>query len=141
MTAPALPRRALLLALTAAALAACSSFAPPRDGGPPPVVFVHGNGDSAALWTTTVWRFESNGWPRDRLHALDVPYPQSRDLDDKPQPGRSSTAEHRSFLAAEVERVLKATWRAPAPTSQHSTTRAARASRSRPDRSLSLIHI
>ena len=34
----------------------------------PPIVFVHGNGDTAALWMTTLWRFESNGWPRERLH-------------------------------------------------------------------------
>lgn len=108
MTLPTLPRRALLLVLSAAALAGCSSFAPPRDSGPPPIVFVHGNGDSAALWTTTLWRFESNGWPRERLHALDMPYPQARDLDDKPQPGRSSSAEQRAFLAAAVDRVLKA---------------------------------
>lgn len=31
----------------------------------PPVLFVHGNGDSAALWITTLRRFESNGFPRD----------------------------------------------------------------------------
>ncbi|MBP8148864.1 MAG: twin-arginine translocation pathway signal, partial [Limnohabitans sp.] len=27
---------------------------------PVPIVFVHGNGDSANLWQTTLWRFESN---------------------------------------------------------------------------------
>jgi hypothetical protein len=26
-----------------------------------PVLFVHGNGDTAGLWITTIWRFESNG--------------------------------------------------------------------------------
>ena len=72
----------------------------------PPIVFVHGNGDSAALWQTTLWRFESNGWPRDRLHAIDVPYPLARDDDSKPQPGRTSTAEHMAFLKAEVDKVL-----------------------------------
>lgn len=36
----------------------------------PPIVFVHGNGDTAALWQSTLWRFESNGWPRSRLHAI-----------------------------------------------------------------------
>ena len=30
----------------------------------PPVLFVHGNGDHAALWITTLWRMESNGVPR-----------------------------------------------------------------------------
>jgi triacylglycerol lipase len=73
----------------------------------PPIVFVHGNGDSAALWQTTLWRFESNGWPRERLHAIDVPYPLARDDDDKPQAGRTSTAEHMAYLKAEVDKVLQ----------------------------------
>jgi triacylglycerol lipase len=75
----------------------------------PPIVFVHGNGDSAALWQTTFWRFESNRWPRERLHAINVPYPLARDDDAKPQPGRTSTAEHMAYLRAEVEKVLKTT--------------------------------
>lgn len=75
----------------------------------PAIVFVHGNGDTAALWLTTLWRFESNGWPRERLHAIHVPYPLARDSDERAQPGRTSTAEHRAFLAAEVERVRAAT--------------------------------
>ena len=72
----------------------------PADTQPPPIVFVHGNGDSAAMWLTTVWRFESNGWPRERLVALDMPYPLARDADDKPQAGRSSADEQMKFLAA-----------------------------------------
>jgi triacylglycerol lipase len=75
----------------------------------PPIVFVHGNGDTAALWQTTLWRFESNGWPRNRLHAIEVPYPSSRDEDAKPQAGRTSTAEHAAYLSAEVSKVLAAT--------------------------------
>ena len=75
----------------------------------PPIVFVHGNGDTAALWLTTVWRFESNGWPRERLHAIDLPYPSARDDYSKPQPGRTSSAEHMAFLKSEVEAVLKRT--------------------------------
>ena len=75
----------------------------------PPIVFVHGNGDNASIWQTTIWRFESNGWPRERLHAIDLPYPLARDDDTKPQPGRTSTAEHMAFLKAEVEKVLAAT--------------------------------
>ena len=75
----------------------------------PPIVFVHGNGDTAALWQTTLWRFESNGWPRSRLHAIEVPYPSSRDEDAKPQAGRTSTAEHAAYLSAEVNNVLAAT--------------------------------
>ena len=102
-----LTRRAVGLALLAL-LAACA--APSQDATRhPPIVFVHGNGDTAALWMTTLWRFESNGWPRERLHAIDLPYPLARDEDDKPQEGRSSSSEHARFLAAEVERVRAAT--------------------------------
>lgn len=75
----------------------------------PPIVFVHGNGDSAALWLTTLWRFESNGWPRERLYAIELPYPLARDSDSKAQPGRSSTADYMAYLKAEVERVLRTT--------------------------------
>ena len=75
----------------------------------PPIVFVHGNGDSASIWQSTLWRFESSGWPRSRLHAIDLPYPLARDDDGKPQPGRTSTAEHMAFVKAEVEKVLRAT--------------------------------
>ncbi|HEU5293948.1 MAG TPA: alpha/beta fold hydrolase [Burkholderiaceae bacterium] len=99
-------RRALLALGLAAALAACTT---PTSTTLPPIVFVHGNGDSAALWTTTLWRFESNGWPRDRLFALNMPYPLARDDDTKPQEGRSSVDDQMRTLAAEVERVRKAT--------------------------------
>ena len=75
----------------------------------PPIVFVHGNGDTAARWQATVWRVESNGWPRSRLHAIEVPYPLSRDEDAKPQAGRTSTAEHAAYLSAEVNKVIAAT--------------------------------
>jgi pimeloyl-ACP methyl ester carboxylesterase len=75
----------------------------------PPIVFVHGNGDTAALWTTTVWRFESQGWPRERLHAIDLPDPLARDDDAVPQAGRTSAAEHMAYLSAEVDRVLART--------------------------------
>ncbi|HEY4066801.1 MAG TPA: alpha/beta fold hydrolase [Burkholderiaceae bacterium] len=88
-------------------LAACAT--PPAADPLPPIVFVHGNGDSAALWMTTLWRFESNGWPRERLLALDFPYPLARDVDAAPQPGRSGTAESMQFLSAEVDRLLRAT--------------------------------
>jgi triacylglycerol lipase len=102
-------RRSLLLALAASAALLASCAGMPGAVSHPLIVFVHGNGDSAAQWTTTLWRFESNGWPRDRLHAIDQPYPLARDTDNKPQDGRSSTAEHMQYLAAEVDKVLKAT--------------------------------
>jgi triacylglycerol lipase len=102
-----LTRRNLLLGSTAATLLGACAI--PSSAPPPPIVFVHGNGDSAALWITTLWRFESNGWPRERLHAIDIPYPLARDDDNKPQDGRSSAAENMAFLAAEIDRVLQAT--------------------------------
>ncbi len=97
-------RRAWLGALL---LSACSTATLPP--APPPIVFVHGNGDSAALWTTTLWRWESNGWPRERLFAVDLPNPTARDDDTQAQFGRSSAAENAEALAAEVNRVLAAT--------------------------------
>lgn len=75
----------------------------------PPIVFVHGNGDNAGIWQSVIWRFESNGWPRNRLHAINLPYPLARDDDTKPQPGRTSTADHMAYLKSEVDKVLAAT--------------------------------
>lgn len=78
-------------------------------GDLPPIIFVHGNGDTAALWTTTIWRFESNGWPRNRLFAFDFKFPLARSNDQVPQPGRSGSADQLNELAAEVARVRAAT--------------------------------
>jgi triacylglycerol lipase len=100
--------RRLLVALPLAiALAGCAVAPAPQPMEP--IVFVHGNGDTAALWQTTIWRFESNGWPRDRLYAIDVPYPLARDKDAVPQAGRTSAAEHMGYLKSEVEMVLRTT--------------------------------
>ena len=104
-------RRTLAPLLAALLLAACAT-PPAGTGGSdarPPIVFVHGNGDTAALWTTTLWRWQSNGWPRERLHAVDFPYPSARSDDTKPQEGRSSADEQMRHLAAEVDQVLAAT--------------------------------
>jgi triacylglycerol lipase len=89
-------------------IAGCAGIAP-RESSYPPIVFIHGHSDTAALWTNTIWRFESNGWPRDRLFALDTAYPLARNEDTKPQEGRSSAAEHTAQVAAEVERVRRLT--------------------------------
>jgi pimeloyl-ACP methyl ester carboxylesterase len=103
-------RRHLLAAWAAAALlAACAGNPLAPASQLPPIVFVHGNGDSASIWQSTLWRFESNGWPRERLHAIDLPYPLARDDDTRAQPGRTSTAEHMAHLKGEVEKVLRAT--------------------------------
>ncbi|MEJ8823478.1 alpha/beta fold hydrolase [Variovorax humicola] len=103
-----LNRRELVVSGVATSfLAGCAALPPSGDRSP--IVFVHGNGDSAAVWQSTIWRFESNGWPRERLFALDQPMPLARDDDTVAQPGRSSTAESLAFLRAEVDRVLKTT--------------------------------
>lgn len=105
------PVLAGLLASPALLLTACANAptAMPSLADRPPIVFVHGNGDSAALWQTTLWRFESNGWPRERLFAFDQPLPLARDDDGVAQAGRSSTAESAAFLKERVEQVLRAT--------------------------------
>ena len=108
-----LRRRAFLLAAASATLLSACATAPgsisSANLSAPPIVFVHGNGDSAALWTTTLWRFESNGWPRERLFAVNLPYPQSRDLDGVAQAGRSSTADQLAALTTEIDAVLRRT--------------------------------
>jgi triacylglycerol lipase len=77
------------------------------NGGLPPIIFVHGNGDNASIWQTTLWRFESNGWPRQRLHAIDSTFPLARSEDNKEQAGRSSTTEQMRDLGLEVDRQLQ----------------------------------
>ena len=62
------------LAQTAPAVAAAGEI--------PPVLFVHGNGDHAALWITSLWRMESNGVPRERMFAINFTDPLARS-DDK----------------------------------------------------------
>ncbi len=91
-------------------LAACAAFQPASEQQPP-IVFVHGNGDTAALWQTTIWRFESNGDERTLLHAIDFSNPLVRSEDAKPQPLRSSTAEQMAELARKVAEVRRLTGR------------------------------
>lgn len=72
-----------------------------------PILFVHGNGDTAALWHTTLWRFASNGYDEKRLYTLDLPYPQGRTEEAKPEDGRSSVAEYTQAVADKVDAILK----------------------------------
>ena len=74
-----------------------------------PILFVHGNGGSAALWHTIVWRFESNGYDPSLLHAVDMPSPAAPADDRLDEPNRSTTTDQRDDLAAAVRRVLHAT--------------------------------
>ncbi|MBX6743318.1 MAG: hydrolase [Acetobacteraceae bacterium] len=104
-----IPRRTLLQ-LAAAPLVA-GPFRPVRaeTAAPPPILFLHGNGDHAALWLTTLWRFESNGWPRERLLAINFTDPLARDDEAVPQPNRSSQDDLLRETAAAVEALLART--------------------------------
>src|ERR1700674_5442237 len=81
----------------------------PAGETPVPIVFAHGNGDHAALWITNLWRFESNGFPRDRLLALNFTDPLARNDDAEAQAGRSSTADQLRELAAAVDAMRQRT--------------------------------
>ncbi|MBV8394039.1 MAG: alpha/beta fold hydrolase [Alphaproteobacteria bacterium] len=85
--------------------------APADPAGSPPIVFVHGNGDSAALWINNLWRFEANGYRRNQLFAIDFSYPLARSDDSQPQALRSSTADAMKELAAFVTQVRNTTKR------------------------------
>jgi triacylglycerol lipase len=89
----------LLLAASAAGIAAQDL----------PIVFVHGNGDNAALWHTTIWRFESNGYDPARLFAVDMAAPTAPADDTKPEENRSTSADQAVQLAGAVVRTLLAT--------------------------------
>lgn len=82
--------------------ASAAGVARARASTRPPILFLHGNGDTAGLWLTTIWRFETNGWPRDHLHAVDFRYPTARRVEDEPQPGTTSTAELAEQLRQEI---------------------------------------
>jgi pimeloyl-ACP methyl ester carboxylesterase len=75
----------------------------------PPVLFVHGNGDHAALWITTLWRMESNGVPRDRMLAVNFTDPLARTDDKVEQPNRSSTEDQRRELGEAVKELQRRT--------------------------------
>ena len=99
----ALTRRAFLAALILLLLA-LNVAAADR-----PILFVHGNGDTAALWYTTIWRFESNGYDPSLLFAIDFPHPRARSDDTKPQDNRSSTADQLKELSAKISEIQSRT--------------------------------
>ncbi len=76
---------------------------------PLPIIFVHGNGDDAAKWVPTMWLFESNGYPANRLYAVRFPNPLGRTDDTVAEPFRSSTTEEADVLSKYVDRVLRET--------------------------------
>src|SRR6266852_6256922 len=75
----------------------------------PPILFVHGNGDHAALWITTLWRMESNGVPRNRMFAINFTDPLARTDDAVAQPNRSSTEDQRRELGDAIKELQRRT--------------------------------
>ena len=75
----------------------------------PPILFVHGNGDHAALWITTLWRMESNGVARDRMFAINFTDPLARTDDAVAQPNRSSTEDQRRELGEAIKELKRRT--------------------------------
>jgi hypothetical protein len=69
----------------------------------PPVLFVHGNGDHAALWISSLWRMESNGVPRERMFAINFTDPLARSDDKVEQANRSSTEDQRRELTEAIK--------------------------------------
>ena len=86
-----------------------TSPAAPQMAQVPPILFVHGNGDHAALWMTTLWRMESNGIPRDRLFAVNFTDPQARTDDAVPEQNRSSSEDQRRELGDAVKELKRRT--------------------------------
>ncbi len=74
-----------------------------------PMLFVHGNGDHAALWMTTLWRMESNGIARDRMFAINFTDPLARTDDTVAQPNRSSTEDQRRELGEAIRELKRRT--------------------------------
>ncbi|MDB5503328.1 MAG: hydrolase [Tardiphaga sp.] len=106
MGAAALPLAVNSLASRASAQIAS---APPAASDIPPILFVHGNGDHAALWMTQIWRMESNGIARDRMMAIDFIDPMARSDDAVEQPDRSSTAQQRAELGTAIAELKRRT--------------------------------
>ena len=89
--------------------ASAQTAAPPGASDVPPMLFVHGNGDHAALWLTTLWRMESNGIPRGRTLAINFADPLARNDDKVAQVNRSSTEDQRRELAGAVAELKRTT--------------------------------
>jgi pimeloyl-ACP methyl ester carboxylesterase len=100
---------ALPLAIGNWGRAALAQTTPAASAETPPILFVHGNGDHAALWITTLWRMESNGIARERMFAINFTDPLARSDDAVPQDKRSSTEYQRRELAAAISELRRTT--------------------------------
>ena len=104
-----LTRRRLIQGTALLAFAGLHRASLADQASPVPIVFAHGDSDQAAIWQTAFWRFESNGYPRDRLFAINFTDPQARDDDTVAQANRSSTGDQLRELTAFIEDVKKQT--------------------------------
>src|SRR3982074_1374711 len=111
-----LSRRSILKGAGALPLAASnfgtSAFAQtpaaiPNAAEVPPILFVHGNGDHAPLWMTTLWRMQSNGIPRDRMFAINFTDPLARSDDTKPEPNKSSIEDQRREVGEAIKELKR----------------------------------
>jgi pimeloyl-ACP methyl ester carboxylesterase len=100
-----LNRRRLLQGSAALAFTGLGRAAFGQEQPAVPIVFVHGDSDLAATWETQIWRFESNGYPRDRLFAISFTDPQARDDDSVAQANRSSTEDQLRELTSFIDDV------------------------------------
>jgi pimeloyl-ACP methyl ester carboxylesterase len=99
--------RGLILALIAVAL--LLPLPTRADDKPLPILFIHGNGDNAAVWMTTIWRFETNGYPQALLEAVDLRYPLAAAVYDQHQPAHSTVAEATAQMADAVDALKRRT--------------------------------
>ncbi len=101
--------KSIILRLAAASLVSVVAAGTSLAADETPIVFVHGDSDTSALWIGPTWRFQSNGYPADRLFAVDIPHPQARADDGVAEENRSSTADAAKAVAAKVDDVLAST--------------------------------
>jgi triacylglycerol esterase/lipase EstA (alpha/beta hydrolase family) len=104
-----LNRRQMMQGAAALAFAGLHRTAFAQDQSAVPIVFVHGDSDAASIWQTAIWRFETNGYPRDRLFAISFTDPQARGDDTVAQPNRSSTQDQLHELTSFIDDVKTVT--------------------------------
>jgi pimeloyl-ACP methyl ester carboxylesterase len=102
---------ALPLAAGSFGMAALAQTAPAAPGAAelPPILFLHGNGEQASLWMTTLWRMESNRVPRERMLAINFTDPLARTDDATPEPNRSSSEDQLRELGEAIAQLKRRT--------------------------------
>ena len=95
--------------LAVAAVALLLPLLARADEKPLPILFIHGSGDNAAVWMTTIWRFETNGYPRQMMEAVDLRYPLAAAVYYQPQPAHSTVAEATAQIADAIDSLQRRT--------------------------------